>query len=110
MAYYVTNLTTVSQPMFLFKWKHMKNSDEALTVVPVCAMKARGGSRGIFLTSVLDGDVWLASCLCTFNPKKEHRCPLNRRLGGFQSWSRHFREEKNLMPLLGFKLQIDHPV
>lgn len=87
----------------------MKNSDEALTVVPVCAMKAHGGSRGIFLTSVLDGDVWSTSCLCVFNPQKEHGCPLNRWLGGFQR-SRHYREEKNLMPLLGFKPQIDQPL
>jgi hypothetical protein len=73
-------------------------------------MKAHGESRGIFLTSVLDGEAWSTSCLCIFNPKKEHKFPLKRQLGGFQSWSRHFREEKNLMPLLGFKPQIDHPV
>lgn len=35
-----------------------------------------------FLTSELDGREWLASRSGTFNPRKEARCPLNRRLGG----------------------------
>jgi len=36
----------------------------------------------------------------------EHRYPLNRRLGGPHSRSRHFGEGKNLLFLLGIKSQI----
>ena len=32
--------------------------------------------------------------------------PLNRRLGGPQTWRRRFGEEKNLLSLLGLKLRI----
>jgi len=36
--------------------------------------------------------------------------PLNRRLGGPKSWSGHFGEKKNLLSLLGFKLQVTLPL
>jgi hypothetical protein len=37
------NQSHCSQPIFLFKWKYVKNSDEALAVVPAYAMKACRG-------------------------------------------------------------------
>ena len=36
--------------------------------------------------------------------------PLSRRLGRHQNWSGHFRKEKNLWPLPGFKLYIIQPI
>jgi len=46
-----------------------------------------------------------ASCPDHLNSKKEPRYPLKRRLGGPQSRSGHFGEEKNLLFLLGFELR-----
>jgi hypothetical protein len=40
-----------------------------------------------------------------YNPGNECRYPLTVRLGGLQSWWGCFGEEKNLLPLLGFKPQ-----
>lgn len=40
-----------------------------------------------------------------FTPKKEPRYPLNRMMGGPQSRSRGFEEEKNLLPLPAFETQ-----
>jgi hypothetical protein len=54
-----------------------------------------------FLTSALSGSEWLTSCPGYFTPGKECRYPLNRRLGGPQSQSGCFEEEKNLLPVLG---------
>jgi len=50
-------------------------------------------------------DEWLNSC-----PGKEHRYPLNRRLGRNQDWSGHFGEEENLLPLPAYKPQNVQPV
>jgi len=58
-------------------------------VVPVHAMKAYRGRRGIallILNLLLDGDEWLTSHLGHFTPRKEPQYPLNIRLGG--TWSR----------------------
>jgi len=40
----------------------------------------------------------------------EHKYPLNRRLGGPHSRSRHFGEGKNLLLLLGFILSISQSI
>jgi hypothetical protein len=49
-----------------------------------------------FLTSAL-GVQWLISCPDQFTPEKEPKYPSNRRLGGPQSQSRCFEEQKNLL-------------
>jgi len=49
--------------------------------------------------------VWLLS-LC----RKLPRYLLNRRLGGPQSWTGHFWEERNLLPLLGIELFLKCPI
>jgi hypothetical protein len=60
------------------------------------------GSGGIappFLTSALDGDEWSASRPGRFTLRGNcPRYPLDRRLGGPQSRSGHYGEEKNLTP------------
>jgi hypothetical protein len=58
----------------------------------------------------LDGGGWSVSCLDHFTPGKEPRYPLSRRLGGLQSWSGDFGEEKILMPLPGFEPQAVQPI
>jgi len=55
------------------------------------------------LNYALDQGKWLTSCPGHFTLRKYPQCPLNRRLGAAQSWSRHFGEHKNLLPLPGFK-------
>jgi hypothetical protein len=58
-------------------------------------------SRGIaplILTSALDVDEWLASPPCRFTPGKEPLYPLIRKLGGSQSRSGRFWEEKISCP------------
>ena len=55
----------------------------------------------LFLTSALDASDLTPQSLYS---RKEHRYPLNRRLGGSQSWSVHFGEKKNLLPVLGSRI------
>jgi len=43
-------------------------------------------------------------------PGKELRYPLNRRLGRPDSWSGHFGEEENLLPLPAFEPQTVQPL
>jgi hypothetical protein len=45
-----------------------------------------------------------------FTPEEESQYPLNRRLGGPQSRSGHFVEEKNPLALLGYELRTVQPV
>jgi hypothetical protein len=65
-------------------------------------MKANGGVNvqiHIFLMSALAGSEWSASCPSHFLPQgKGPWYPLDRRLGGPQTWSGRFGEEKNLDP------------
>jgi hypothetical protein len=63
------------------------------------------------LTSALDGGEWSASRPGRFTPRERAPwCPLDRRLGGPQSRSRHGGEEKNSHPLPGLELPIIQPV
>jgi len=50
------------------------------------------------------------SCPSSLTPKKEPRHPVKMWQGGYQSQSGHFREEKNLLPLLGFPFWTAQPV
>jgi len=43
-------------------------------------------------------------------PHEEPQYLLKRRMGGLQGRSGHFGEEKNLLPLPGFKPQIIHSI
>jgi len=64
-----------------------------------------------FLTSTLYGDEWRASCPSHFNLwERAFMYILNRGLSGSISWSGSFETEKNFLPLLGIKPQIDQPV
>jgi hypothetical protein len=74
-------------------------------------MKAYTGNRGItpFLNWRLDGGKWLTSRPGRFAPMKEPWHPLNTRLGGPQSQSAYFWDNKNHMPLTGFELQTIQP-
>jgi hypothetical protein len=66
-------------------------------------LEVRGGSQRI-APLTLNLSEWSASCLGCFTPKKTvSHYPLNMRLGGAQNWSRHFGEEKNLLPMPGIK-------
>jgi hypothetical protein len=61
-------------------------------------MKAQKWSRGISLTSAVDGGGWSVSCPSCFTPGKENRYPLYRRLGGPQGQSGQVRK---ISPLQG---------
>jgi hypothetical protein len=55
-----------------------------------------------FLSSILDGGQWLASCYVrALASGKQPWYPMYRRLGGFQSWSGHRGQNKNPLPLPG---------
>jgi hypothetical protein len=57
----------------------------------------------------LNGGEWLTSQSGCFTLAKELQYPWNRRLGGTQSWSGHFVEEKSLMlPILTTLFQLQH--
>jgi hypothetical protein len=68
----------------------------------VHAMKAYEKWRysSAFATSALDGGDWSASRLAALSLEEEPQYQLNRRLGGPQSLSRRFWEEKNLFKFL----------
>jgi len=75
----------------------------------VHAMNAYTGSRGtvpLNLTLALDGGEWFTSLSGCFIPGKEPWFPLNRRLGGPQSWSGHFEEDKDLLKIGVYALQL----
>jgi len=72
-------------------------------------MNAYKGSRGtvpLILTLALDGGEWFTSRSGHFIPRKEPWYPLNKRLGGPQSWSGHFEEDKDLLKNGGYVLQL----
>ena len=54
--------------------------------------------------------MWSTSLHGHLTPGNESQCPLNRRLVEPQDWSGDFGEEKNILPLLGFELQIIQPI
>jgi hypothetical protein len=70
-------------------------------VVPVHAMTACKGEAQLHtrLTSVLDAGERSTSRADHLTAGKEPRYPLKRRVGGPQSRSQHFGEDKNLSPL-----------
>jgi len=57
-----------------------------------------------------DGGEWSISCPHHFTSQKEPQYPYNRRLNGIQSWSAHFGEEKNLLPLAELEPQMVQPI
>jgi hypothetical protein len=60
-----------------------------------------------FLTAALAGGEWSASRPCRLTPGgNSPQYPLDRRLGGPQSRSGCYKEEKNILPLLGIELRI----
>jgi hypothetical protein len=61
-------------------------------------------------TSVLERGEWLTSHLGRFSPENEHRYPLNARLGGPQSRSGRFGEEKSILPGPPLERQTARPV
>jgi hypothetical protein len=66
------------------------------------AMKTNGEVKvqfHTFLTSALDGGEWSATCPVLFTPGDSPQYPLDRRLGGPESWSEHIDKEKNSHPL-----------
>jgi hypothetical protein len=87
-------------------------------VVPVFnwALRHEGilGSGGIAPRIIDLGTIW--KCVVRFTPRplyplgKSPRYPLDRRLGGRQSWSGRGGEEKNSQSLLGLELPIIQPV
>jgi hypothetical protein len=54
-----------------------------------------GGMAPPFMKSALNGGEWSASRPCRFTPGKRPRYPLCRRLGGPQTLSERYGEEKN---------------
>jgi hypothetical protein len=62
-------------------------------------MKAYRGRKALLI-----GERFTA-CPGYSSPRKEPQFPLNRKQGGPQSQLPYFEEEKNLLPLLGFKSQ-----
>jgi hypothetical protein len=60
--------------------------------------------------AVIDGDEWLTSLSGHLTSEKQYQYPLNRRLGGPQSQSKHFGDDKNLLPLMEFEPWTVQPV
>jgi hypothetical protein len=62
-----------------------------------------------FLNSALHGNEWLTSRPDRFT-LKDHRNPLNERLGGPQSQLGRSGEERNMLPLPGIELRTVQPI
>ena len=60
------------------------------------------------LTSILDRGERLTACLSHLTPGKEPLNPLNRKVGGPQSWSGCFGRREKYVDLTGFQ-NWDHP-
>jgi hypothetical protein len=73
-------------------------------------MKAYSGSRGIAVLLLHLGTRWSTSRPGCFIPGKETRYQLNGRLGGPQSLSGHFWQEKSHFTLPWFELRTIQPV
>jgi hypothetical protein len=77
------------------------NNTGKCIVVAVHATKTKGDMVDVLpdsiLTLVLHEGGWSTSGPGSFNTRNEPKYPLNRRLGGFQSQSGHFRG-KSLVP------------
>jgi len=58
-----------------------------------------------FVISALDKGEFTNSRPGRFNPWKESRCPLHRRLGGFQIHSERAWRRENILPLPGFEIR-----
>jgi len=71
--------------------------------VPVHGMKTLEYRRysSSFLTSLVDGGECSTSASAALPPWGGEQCPLNRRLGGPQSQSGYFGEDKNILILPG---------
>jgi hypothetical protein len=70
------------------------------------------GGRGVysFLTAAVDGGQRSASPSDLVTPGNEPRYPLSRMLGGQQSRSGRYGEEKNIFPLPGFETWTVEPL
>jgi len=81
-------------------------------VVPVYHRKAYKGSRGTTppILKLDTGWKWSTSRLAVLPPGEQPRYPLNRRLGGLQSQSGRFAEDKSPLPLPRFKPWTVQPV
>jgi hypothetical protein len=78
--------------------------NNASKAVPIPPCSVQGGEE-LRLLLILDLSTrwveWSASCPGRALPSGKPRCPLYRRLGGPQSWSRHRGWRKNPLPLPG---------
>ena len=101
------NLTIHRQPnpsQYMFTYLSRQSKGDT-----TYAMKTQTGSRHTALLILNIGTRWRRVVYVSpgcFIPRKEPWYPPNRRLGGSQSQSEHFEEEKNLLPLPGLKLWI----
>jgi len=68
------------------------------------------GTAPLILNAMLDGDEWLTSLPGQLTGGKQPEYPLNGRLGGPQSQSKHFGDDKILLPLMEFEPRSVQPV
>jgi hypothetical protein len=81
--------------------------------LPIHVMETRRENRSMAPPTLNLGAGW--KCVVNFTPRpidptKSPRYPLNMRLGGPQSWSGRFREQKNLSPLMETEPRTAQPV
>jgi hypothetical protein len=92
-AYFFGGLSTgIYNKKHVPRIKFISYSQVKVNFTPEQTMKAQKWSRGISLTSALDGGGWSTSCPSHFTPRKETRYPLYRRLGEPQGKSGRVRK------------------
>jgi len=74
------------------------------------AYREKKGIDPLILNAMLDGDKWLTSPPGHLTSGKQPQYPVNGRLGGPQSQSKHFGDDKNLLPLMEFEPRTVQPV
>jgi hypothetical protein len=84
--------------------KEKANSIFRVEVGPFKVTKEYSRSTGsAHLASEMDGGEWLFAATSRFNPGKEPRYPLNRRLRGLQNRPRPFGEKQISCPYRNFQ-------
>jgi hypothetical protein len=69
----------------------------------MASRESRGAAPLIFNLGIRWRHVVSLTLLLLYSWGKNPQYPLNRKLGGPQTWSGHFGEEKSLLPLLGIE-------
>jgi hypothetical protein len=90
--------------LYNYRRKFTSHTSSYKIFVPVHALRAYRGSRGLVLLSLKLGTTCRSTCLPDhFASRKHSYCTVNTRLGGPQRQWEYFGKQKNFLPLREFE-------